>query len=83
MKAWHVHDGYPLESSTLVFAPTRNRARTLAQRHAAWDYDEYVLLRAVRAPKWDGLSAVELVCDTNEDIPAGGDPFYREGEDGE
>lgn len=78
MKAWHVHDGDPLEASTLVFAATRNRARVLAYRSAAWDYDEYVRLQASRAPKWDGLFAEERVVDCNDELPAGAPPFYRD-----
>jgi len=80
MKAWHVDDG-DCEANLLIFAASRNRARYIALTHGLWEFDSYHLIRARRAKKWDGLFEAEKVIDTNEDLPAGAEPFYAD--DGE
>jgi hypothetical protein len=77
MKAWHVHEG-DYESNLLIFAEDRNRARYIAWTHGTWEFDSYVAIMAKRAPRWDNLFDTEKVIDSNEDLPAGAEPFYRD-----
>jgi hypothetical protein len=79
MKAWHVHDG-EREANLLIFAPTRNRARYMAWTNGTWEFDSYIAITAVRAPKWDGVCVAERVIDQNADLPEGAEPFYNEEE---
>lgn len=58
MKAWLVHDGQPHEAALLVFAPTATRAKVLGFRFAPWMVDEYIYMRARRAPEWDRYALV-------------------------
>ena len=80
MKAWHVHDGEPSECSLLVFAETRNGARFLGFRNGTWDFESYVGMRAIRAPKWDAYATAVRVIDENDDLPVGAPPFYSDRE---
>lgn len=79
MKAWHVRDSaIDGEANLLIFAETANRARYMAWTNGTWEFDSYIHILARRAPKWDGLFDVEKVIDTNEDLPAGAEPFYND-----
>jgi hypothetical protein len=81
MKAWHAMDtAIDGEAHLLVFAPTRNRARQLAFENGTWEFEEYIYVRAVRAPMWDNLLDVERVINTNEELPKGAEPFYTDEE---
>lgn len=82
LKAWHVFDGDPYESSLLVFAETRNRARVLAQRAGLWEYEDYERIGARRARTWDAFCDGERVIEQNSDLPVAAPPFY-DGGDGE
>lgn len=76
LKAWHVFDGDPYESSLLVFASTRSKARWLAYRKGPWEYDAYIHISARRAPQWDAYADGLNVIETNSDLPVGAPPFY-------
>lgn len=79
MKAWHVLDtAIDGEANLLVFAETANRARKMAMDHGTWEFDSYIHTRALRRPKYDDLFDVEKVIDSNEDLPAGAEPFYHD-----
>ncbi len=80
MKAWSVHDGFPQQSSLLVFAETANRAKGLAMRAGLWEFDEYVAMRAKRSPQFDLYSQAERVIETNQDLPPGAPHFYNDSE---
>ena len=79
IKAWHIFDGDPYESSLLIFASSANRARQMAHGHGTWEYEEYIFIRARRAPKWDGCFSEEKIIDTNDDLPTEAPRFYDDG----
>lgn len=55
LKAYVVYDTAADECyETVVFAETRNEARTLALRTDACEYAEYKDIRAIRRPELDG-----------------------------
>ena len=76
MKAWHIFEGDPCESSLLVFAENRNRAKQMAHQNGTWKYEEYIHIRANRAPEFDGIFNAERVVDTNDDLPVSAPRFY-------
>lgn len=81
MKAWHCCDtAIDGEAHLLVFAETANRARVLAFQNGTWDFEAYIYVRALRAPRWDGCFDHEQVVDTNDELPEGAPPFYTEEE---
>ena len=85
MKAWMVYHKdfniYGYLQSLLVFADLRNRAIRLGQLSGTWQWDEYIDIRAKRAPIWDEYATTERVIDYNGDLPAGAEPFYCDDED--
>lgn len=76
MKAWHIFEGDPCEASLLVFAATAARARQMAHKNGTWDYEEYIHIRARRAPEFDGVFNDERAVDTNDDLPVSAPRFY-------
>lgn len=77
IKAWHVHDGEPGEASELVFATTRNMARSLSCRAGLWEW-EYQNTTAKRAPKWDAYADRERVIEHNDQLPKDAPHFYAD-----
>lgn len=79
MMAWHVFDGDPSDGSLLIFATTRNGARSTAVNAGLWDF-EYQHTTALRAPQWDSYAtSAPAVVETNDDLPDQAPPFYDEG----
>ena len=58
-KAWKVEDGDDDDRSCIVHARDRSEAKMFAQGEL--DADEFISLRAVRAPEFDGLSGDDLI----------------------
>lgn len=76
MKAWIVFEKGSPEYAAVVIAPTERRARWLGYDRAAWPWDWYIDIRAIRGKEWDDISAEEAVYDTNEEMPEGSKPFW-------
>jgi hypothetical protein len=83
MKAWHVFCGDPHEGSLLIYAKTRNQAKSVAIKKGPYDVDFYTDLSARRSPEHDCDSVNKACCiETNADLPAGGMvPFYNDDEE--
>ena len=71
MKAWMADSGYPGDGCLLVFAPTRNLARSVTSRNgiAAGFLDEYQYIRCRRMPAFDKWYRGQAIIETNEDLP--------------
>jgi hypothetical protein len=76
LKAWHVFSGDPYDGSLLVFEATRDDARWRGYSFGPWDWDEYIEVRARRAPTWDAYADQRRVIETNDELPDGAPPFY-------
>lgn len=90
MKAWHVFElacwsNYKtIVNSLLVFASTRNKARSIAFNAGLWDYEYYIDVRAKRRPEYDEYTSLGTdfwgihtnIIETNDDLPAGAPDFY-------
>lgn len=76
LRAWVVEPG---PYSTLVFAPTPGKAKSLhLEGPYEWRADDYVVLRCRRAPRWDAFADESRVVETNADLPTDAPPFYDE-----
>ena len=87
LKAWHVFElacwssNYKtIVNSLLVFASTRNKARSIAFNAGLWEYEDYIDVRANRCPEYDyyvrSLARSDRIIETNDDLPAGAPDFY-------
>lgn len=78
MKAFMIYAGWPQDGCILCFAETRNKAR-----HACtgilfeWEYAE---MSTKRVPDYDKYAEEvgPAVIETNDDLPKGAPPFYRD-----
>lgn len=71
MKAWRVSPWKWCDWVALVFAPTPGRAKTLLMDEgpdSAYIY-EFLLMRAWREPRFDGVVKHEHVALSNNDLP--------------
>ena len=82
LKAWHVFEliGGTCQMSLLVFASTRNEARSIGFNAGLWEYEYYIDVRANRRPEYDyyirSLARSNRIIATNDDLPAGAPEFY-------
>lgn len=75
MKAWMVYCDFPGDGSLLVYASTRNKARSLACKAGLWEW-EYQYTSCVRRNEFDKFSDIERVMETNDDLPKEAPDFY-------
>ena len=78
IKAWQCSGIDADDGSFLVFAETRNRARTAAFSVALWGHKSYAGITATRAREWDKYADSECVINSNDELPEGAEPFYDE-----
>ena len=78
MKAWCVFESNPHDGCILVYANTRNRARSLGFYKGpwAWDWESYMTTNARRAKDWDHVFNEEKIIEGNDELPDGTDKFY-------
>ena len=78
LRAWCVFCGHPSDGCLLVFASTRNKARTTGLSKGLWEWDWYIDIRATRAPEHDkyATGSEPYVVHENADLPEGAKPFY-------
>ncbi len=79
MKAWMTFDTDETDGCLLVYAETRNKARSVASR-GIWEDWEYISITARRAKNFDkyykGINCIE----DNDELPDGAPNFYSDTE---
>jgi hypothetical protein len=83
LKAFAVSWGDPDDHGcVLCYATGRNQARAYSLRYGPWYGAEYIEMTARRAPDFDQYSEGEpaYIIETNDELPEGAPPFFREGE---
>ena len=82
LRAWSVFCGEQYDGCLLVFAASRNEAKNIGYKKGPYGWDEYIYLRAIRAPKHDiyANGSNPYIVVTNDELPDGAEPFYSDEE---
>ena len=80
MKAWIADDGRAEDGCLLIYAETRNKAKTAAVYSGICIgfLDEYIHVRCRRMPQFDQWYRDKVIIEENRDLPKGCPPFYTE-----
>jgi hypothetical protein len=80
LKAFNVFPGeIPSDGGcVLVFAPTRNKARSMTARSGPWLDVPYNEFRAWRVPAFDQYAVREKICETQEELPLDAPQFWSD-----